>query len=139
MTLQMQRARYAFWLFATLCASLCTACSNSDEAAACNCPNDAFGVTVPADRAGDVKSVTATGVCLVSSFDSSNILIGVSGSGSCHITVTFKSGAPEFDANVQIEPATDACACRQVPSSPVVIPELDGGGSIADGGEAGSQ
>jgi hypothetical protein len=56
--------------------------------------------------------------------------------GTCHIGVVFKSGAPEFDADVPLTRGTFECeaSCSPTPSSPVVVPELDD-----DGGAAGAR
>ena len=110
-------------------------CTSSGPAMVCNCPADVFEVTVPADRVDDVKSVAATGACSNASFDSGRIFISEDGVGTCHIVVVFKSGAPEFDADVPLMRGAFACetVCSPTPSSPVVIPE------VADEGAGGAQ
>jgi len=114
------------------------ACSSSEPAMVCHCPNAAFDVTVPADRVNDVKSVAATGACSNASFDSGRISISEDSVGTCHIVVVFKSGAPEFDADVPLTRGTFECeaSCAPTPSSPVVIPEVVDDG---DGGAAGAR
>ena len=104
----------------------------------CRCPNAAFEVTVPADRVDDVKSVAATGACSNASFDSDRISISEDSVGTCHVVVVFKSGAPEFDADVPLARGTFECeaSCAPTPSSPVVIPEV---AEVGDGGAGGAQ
>jgi hypothetical protein len=72
--------------------------------------------------------------------------------GTCHIAVTFKSGAPEYETDVALVQGTDECeaVCAPMPTSPVVIPDVDGGSGVdgdagcdlgegAAGGEGGAQ
>lgn len=93
------------------------------------CARASFGVVVPEDRAGDVAAMTATGPCEptrllpsqpgVYSFD-------VEGAGVCRITVSFKSGAPDFVGNMKLLPNSGPC-CPTVPSAEttfIAVPEL---------------
>ena len=136
-TVQTMRRLHAFagvaWIMVTACSS-----SSSGPALVCSCPAGAFEVTVPADRVHDVESVVATGACSNASFDSGMISIFEDSVGTCHIVVVFKSGAPEFHADVPLKRGTYECeaSCAPTPSSPVVIPEVADDG---DGGAGGAQ
>jgi len=106
-----------------------TACSN-ESSFDCRCPSGAFEISVPADRASDVESVTATGACsLASSLGGEQVGLSEDRVGTCHIAVTFKSGAPEYDTDVTLAQGTYECeaVCAPMPTSPVAIPELEGG------------
>jgi hypothetical protein len=114
--------------FASLSVAI-TACSSSGGAdPVCACPNAAFSISVPADRAADVASVTASGACSrpdLSGGDQTSVL--EDSVGTCHIAVTFKSGAPEYDTDVSIGRGPSPCGCLQGPAAGVVVPDVDGG------------
>jgi hypothetical protein len=92
-------------------------------------------VSVPADRIGDVRSVTATGACSnVSPAMGDQYYVKEDSVGTCHIVVTFQSGAPEFETDVSLTLTTPDCDCAFAPTSPVVVPEVE-----EDGGAGGAQ
>lgn len=117
--------------FAGIPLLMIAACSSGSTPMACRCPSGAFGVSVPADRIDDVGSVTATGACSNASFGSGMIYVSEKSVGTCHIVVVFKSGAPEFDADVPLTQGTFECeaSCSPMPSSPVAVPELNDAGA----------
>ena len=115
---------------------LLAACTSSGSAE-CSCPLMVVLVSVPADRIGDVGSVTATGACSNVSpamGDQYQYYVKEDSVGTCHIVVTFQSGAPEFETDVSLTLTTPDCDCAFAPTSPVVVPELE-----ADGGAAGGR
>jgi len=121
------------WILVLGALALAACSSDGNAPMECHCPAGIFLVSVPADRMNDVDSVTATGACShASPSGKDGYSVSEDGVGTCHIAVTFKSGAPEFDADVQLARGTFECeaSCPPVPSSPVVVPELDGDGGI---------
>lgn len=106
-----------------LALALLASCSGGNNDTVCSCPLSMLVISVPADRASNVKSVTATGACE----KASALSVGPNGTGTCHIAVTFKSGASEYDTDVAIVPGPSPCECPQVSTSSVAVPELDGG------------
>ena len=97
----------------------------------CNhsCPISSFAVDVPADRVDDVASVTPMGQCTADPFSGSApgiYFFTVTGNGVCQITVSFKSGAPDFVASVSIVPSAGPC-CKGQPAAQtgsISVPEL---------------
>ena len=123
-----------FFPFAVGAWFMVTACGSSGdlrgggggEPTVCNCPSGVFSISVPADRVNDVESVSATGACShASSSNGDEYYLSEDSVGTCHISVTFKSGAPEFEADVPLTRGTYECeaVCAPTPSSPVVVPE----------------
>ena len=99
------------------------------DGSTCECPQSGFSVSIPADRLDDIESVTATGACSnVSSPKSGPYFISPDSVGICHISVVFRSGAPEFQADVPLTRGTFECEayCSPSPSFPVIVPELAG-------------
>lgn len=130
--------RFSAWILGGLSVLALGACASSDDSSQdCRCPAGGFFVTVPADRAADVQAVSATGACsnpselaeLKSPPDaaqpSDEFSVFEDDVGTCHLSVTFKSGAPEFDTDVQLVRGTVGCqaSCSPVPSAPVSVPE----------------
>ena len=88
------------------------------EGANCNhsCPISDFAVIVPTDRIDDVASITPTGPCTSESatgFAPGVYFFYVTGDGVCPITVSFRSGAPDFVASVSIVPNAGPCCVGQ--------------------------
>jgi hypothetical protein len=112
------------------------ACSSSGSTdTVCACPNATFLISVPADRATDVASITASGACeFADPAGSGQYSAEATSVGTCHIAVTFKSGAAEYDTDVATVRGPSPCACLQGPTAPVVVPEVDGGGAGGEGG-----
>jgi hypothetical protein len=114
---------------------LVTACdSSSSPDLECNCPANVFAIAVPPDRASDIKSVRASGACAEPvRLSCKEISVLEESVGTCHIAVTFKSGAPEYDTDVTLAHGTFECetVCFPTPTSPVVIPDVDGGSVVA--------
>lgn len=101
------------------------------EDANCNhsCPISGFAVIVPADRVGDVASVTPTGPCMSYSVAGSQpgvYFFSVTGDGVCQITVSFRSGAADFVASVNIVPNAGPCCVGQptAEKGTISVPEL---------------
>jgi hypothetical protein len=110
-------------------------CSGGNNDTDCRCPANQFRISVPANRASDVQSVTATGACSIEPPGQVEVDLTATGAGTCHIAVTFKSGAPEYDTDVALVQGTAGCeaACAPVPTSSVAVPELDGGAGALSG------
>jgi len=113
-------------LSAAFAATLAVGCSNED----CNhsCPINDFTVDVPKDRVSDVAAVTPTGPCEpepVSGSPPGVYFFTVTGVGVCHLTVTFRSGAPDFVADVKSAPNSGPCCVGQpiAETNEVDIPE----------------
>jgi hypothetical protein len=124
--------------FASLSLAI-AACSSSGSTGECACPAGEFLISVPADRASDVKSVIASGACEFADSAGNGQYSAASASvGTCHIAVTFKSGAPEYDTDVSIVRGPPSCGCLQGPTTAVVVPDVDGGGAGGEGGGEGS-
>jgi hypothetical protein len=122
------------WFVISACSS-----SGSGNDIECACPSGEFLVTVPADRASDIQSLRASGACSnASRFGCERYSVEEDSVGTCHIAVTFRSGAPEFDTDVALARGTFECeaVCAPTPVSPVVIPDVDGGSGVGeqDGG-----
>jgi hypothetical protein len=97
--------------------------------------------------------MSASGACSgASPFSNRGYFVDAEKVGICHIAVTFKSGAPEYDTDVTLARGTYECeaVCAPMPTSPVVIPDVDGGSGVgsdagcdldenAAGGEGGAQ
>ena len=97
----------------------------------CNhsCPISRFAVDVPADRVDDVASVIPTGPCGSESVTGSApgiYFFTVTGNGVCQITVSFRSGAPDFVASVSIGPSAGPCCKGQsvAQTGTISVPEL---------------
>jgi hypothetical protein len=107
----------------------------ASETVFCDCGEYGVGISVPADRFDDVANVTATGPgCASEVMTPQPHVFWVRGRavGTCHIEITFRSGAPTFTADAQVEAHQTGC-CSGFLADPVVVPELDGGApSTAD-------
>lgn len=110
--------------FAVLLASIGVAsCFNFDAGPWCgsDCNEQCSGhrdfeVAVPASRADDVASVRTMGPCDPPSKISPVLYeVGTSGLGVCRITVSFRSGAPDFVGEMQTT-ATTGCCCQGKPT-----------------------
>jgi hypothetical protein len=96
-----------------------------------SCPGSSgFVVIVPADRANDVASVTSTGPCSSYSVSGSApglYFFGVTDDGVCQVTVSFRSGAPNFVGSVNIAPNAGPCCVGQATvqgDESIAVPEL---------------
>ena len=121
------------WIWASGALVLAACSSDGNAPMVCHCPAGVFLVSIPADRTSDVESVTATGACSnASPSGKGGYSVSEDSVGTCHIAVTFQSGAPEFDTDVPLARGTFECeaSCAPTTSSPVVVPELDGDGGI---------
>lgn len=113
-------------------ASLFLAVACSDGAGAdCHhsCPIGGFAVDVPADRVDDVASITPAGPCKSQSVTGSGrdvYFFNVTGDGVCQITVSFRSGAPDFIASIDIVPNAGPCCVGQPTpqKGSISVPEL---------------
>ena len=94
--------------------SLCLVSCNGSTGDDCHhsCPLGSFVVTVPQDRLNDVASVQATGPCAQETVTGSApqfFYFGVNGEGVCRITVSFRSGVPDFVKDVQSAKPHEGC------------------------------
>ena len=81
-----------------------------------SCPISSFAVDVPTDRVDDVASVTPTGPCgpeSVTGSASGVYFFSVTGDGVCQVTISFRSGAPDFVASVNVVPNAGPCCVGQ--------------------------
>jgi hypothetical protein len=131
----------SFGLVALPIASLFLAIGCSDSVDAdCHhsCPISGFAVVVPADRVDDVASVTPGGPCNSQSVTGSApgvYFFSVTEDGVCQITVSFRSGAPDFVASLGIVPNAGPCCVGQptAQGGDISVPELGSmGGSSGD-------
>jgi hypothetical protein len=99
----------------TLAALAASACSTSNTA--CDCVDPSLHVTVPAESAGSVTSVTASGpACAGATAACAQSVpggcagwrLGATASGDCHIVVAFATGEA-FTADVTIQQASGCC------------------------------
>jgi hypothetical protein len=110
-----------FWWCA--CVVSCQDCNHS-------CPIGSFAVTVPEDRLSDVASVEVTGPCTPQTVTGSVpqvFFFAVTGEGVCHVTVSFRSGAPDFVRDVPLaKPKAKEGCCLNVPGAQgdVAVPEI---------------
>jgi hypothetical protein len=127
----MMPSRHWLSAFVTLASlPLVVGCSNG-VGADCHhsCPIDGFVVEVPADRVEDVSSVTPAGPCGPQSVEGSApgyYFFSVTGDGVCQIVVSFRSGAPNFVASVNIVPNAGPCCVGQptAQQGSISVPEL---------------
>jgi hypothetical protein len=110
--------------------SLVLGCSNGVDADCHHsCPISGFAVEVPADRVDDVASVTPTGPCASESVTGSApgvYFFTVTEDGVCQVIVSFRSGAPDFVASVNIIPNAGPCCVGQptAQQGSFLVPEL---------------
>ena len=123
--------------FPIACLFLAVGCSDG-AADDCrhSCPVSSFAVDVPADRVGDVASVTPAGPCnsqSVTGSASGVYFFSVFGDGVCQITVSFRSGAPDFVASVDIVPNAGPCCVGQPTAQKraISVPELASSGGAS--------
>jgi hypothetical protein len=102
-----------------------------DSGADCrhSCPISSFVVDVPADRVDDVASVTPAGPCVSESVTGAAPglhFFSVRDDGVCQITVSFRSGAPDFVGSVSIAPYPGPCCVGQpmAQSQSIDVPEV---------------
>jgi len=127
----------AFVSLSVLAITACSSSSGGGSDGACSCPAAIFLISVPAD----VASLTASGACgSADHIASDQYSVYENSVGTCHIAVTFKNGAPEYDTDVSLAHGTVGCEtqCAPTPTAPVVIPDVDGGGAGGEGGGEGS-
>jgi len=104
------------------------ACQSTDF---CECGEFGVGIAVPASRQADVDQVTMSGPGC-----SSEVVVSSPGvywaqglgEGTCHVVVTWKSGAAPFMADVAVKLQSVGC-CTGFLGDGVIVPELDGGGA----------
>ncbi len=94
-----------------------------------SCPVSDFAVNVPGDRVGDVASVTSAGPCgsqTVTGAAPGLYFFSVTDVGVCQVTVSFRSGAPDFVGSVSIAPYPGPCCVGQATAqSPTIdVPEV---------------
>jgi hypothetical protein len=97
--------------------------------------NAPFSVVVPPDRQGDVASVVTTGQCgdAESVAPDGVFFVRVLGEGTCHVTVTFRSGAPTFQADVPIVTSKTGCCPGELGAQgPVNVPEAPRDAGVRD-------
>jgi len=113
---------------------------NDDVPCFSSCPVPFIVVDVPADRVKDVLSVVGTGSCpndgaTITGGPPGESIVSVNGGvGTCRITVSFLSGAPDFATDVQVIPSPGPC-CRGQPGPTVHVidvPEI----GVVDGAAA---
>jgi hypothetical protein len=114
------------------------ACESSSDAVECRCPSFDLSVTVPADRVADIQTISATGPACssISALGDGRFSVPVDGAGTCHITIVFRSAAPEFDTDVPFAPCSGAPCCASCgPQAPyaVSVPEAEAEGAAAAG------
>jgi hypothetical protein len=126
------QSRWISRLFILPITSLFLALGCSDGAGAdCHhsCPISTFALDVPADRVDDVASVTPTGPCASESVSGSALgvyFFRVTGDGVCQVTISFRSGAPDFVASVNVIPNAGPCCVGQptAEKGSISVPEL---------------
>ena len=77
----------------------------------------------------DVASVTPTGPCASESVSGSALgvyFFSVTGDGVCQVTISFRSGAPDFVASVNVIPNAGPCCVGQpmAEKGSISVPEL---------------
>jgi hypothetical protein len=95
---------------------LAPGCSGAGVDCHHSCPISSFAVDVPSDRVDDVASVTPTGACRSESVTGSTpgvYFFSVTGDGVCQVTISFRSGAPDFVASVNVIPNAGPCCVGQ--------------------------
>jgi hypothetical protein len=104
------------------------------------CPVPFVTVMVPADRLNDVASIVGTAPCdhaaatLPGESPDLFFIPILGGEGTCHLTVSFSSGAPAFAADVKVAFSNPCCPTQSTPQPGVIfVPEI---GSV-DGGTGG--
>jgi hypothetical protein len=104
------------------------ACGESGRTCDFFCPgnNPIIQVAVPSDRASDVGAVTATGPCSSPTAAQGGAKdtyydVHFTGTGMCHITVSFLSGAPSFTVDVKITPNPGLCCAGPLVAEPSVV------------------
>jgi hypothetical protein len=93
-----------------------------------SCPISSFAVEVPTDRVDDVASVTPIGPCGPESVTRAApgvYFFGVTGDGVCQVTISFRNGAPDFVASVNVVPNAGPCCVGQptVEKGSISVPE----------------
>jgi hypothetical protein len=81
-----------------------------------SCPGSFFDVVVPADREDDVASVISVGPCRwlsVTGAAPGVYVFSVTDDGVCKVTVSFRSGAPDFVGSVTVAPNAGPCCIGQ--------------------------
>jgi hypothetical protein len=124
-------------ILVALTMGLAGACSCGAQ---CNhgCHVGNLDLLIPADRLSDVESIVGTGTCdqgfsppRAAGFPPGHYTTVVHGAGTCHVAVSFLSGAPDFVGDVQTAFGSPCCtnAAYAQPSF-LSVPEI---GSV-DGG-----
>jgi hypothetical protein len=106
----------------------------------CDCGEVGLGISIPADRIDDVATVTASGPgCESAVMMPYPRVFWVAGraAGTCHVEVTFRSGAPTFRADAELVPHSEGC-CNGYIGEGIIVPDLDAGpGPGSDAGADG--
>jgi hypothetical protein len=116
-------------VLASLLWCACVASCRGGEDCNHSCPLGSFAVDVPEDRLNDVASVEGTGPCspeTASGGAPQVFFFGVTGEGVCQVTVSFRSGAPDFVKNVLLAKPKSGC-CLNVAYAQdydVSVPEI---------------
>jgi hypothetical protein len=95
-----------------------------------SCPISSFAIDVPKSRVSDVAAVTPIGPCApeqVVGSEAGVYFFRVTGTGVCHLTVSFQSGAPDFVTDVNITPNPGPCCVGQPTAETILIDVPDGG------------
>jgi len=102
---------------------------NDDVHCLASCPVPFVVVDVPTDRVKDVLSVVGTASCpnegaTITGGPPGEFIISVNGGvGTCRITVSFLSHAPDFATDVQVIPSPGPC-CRGQPGPKVHVIDI---------------
>ena len=125
-----------------LAAGLAGACSSaSADQCRHSCPLGYLDVPIPADRLSDLASIVGMGTCdqmfselsAAAGFPPGHYTTVVHGAGSCHVTVSFLSGAPDFVGDVQTEFGSPCCTTvAYAQPSFLSVPEIGAGDAGTD-------
>jgi hypothetical protein len=116
---------------AAVCLLVGVSCSSPASNTECFCSaNVPIQVVIPKDRVVYVATVDATGPCKPTPIVGPQVVpstysIDLTGTGICHVTVSFRLGSPDFTADVNLSEVTQSC-CPGLVAEPsvVVVPEL---------------
>ena len=115
-------------VLASLWCCACLASCRAGDDCHHSCPVGSFTVTVPEDRLSDVASVEVTGPCspqTVSGGVPQVFFFSVTDEGVCQVTVSFRSGAPDFVKNVLIAKRKEECCLNAAyAQGDVTVPEI---------------